>query len=188
MLAMECIDLLVCAQISLKHGQSEILSTNAQPGRAVTLLLRIISTRDFFFFFRSNFFRGPMSLGKSGKLPLILSNSFQTLFFIFAMCGKFPQSVAFLLYLLRFNGHFANSLRYLLRFCNSLRYLLRFIAILQQFQVFLSWFFLGQFTVFPLVVKGGVKTSKIEDRFSGKLNKFLLQNLYDRRRIWSILF
>ena len=51
------------------------------------------------------------------------SNSFQSLFFLFAICGKFQQSVAFLLYLLRFkaiDGHFANSLRYLLRFCNSL--------------------------------------------------------------------
>ena len=81
----------------------------------------------------------PCHQGKSGKLP----NNFQTLLFLFAICGKFQQSVAFLLHLLRckaIDGHFANSLRYLLQFCNSLWYLLRFIVILQQFQFFSHYF------------------------------------------------
>ena len=45
-------------------------------------------------FFRSNFFRSPMSLGKKREVP----NNFQTLLFLFPICGKFQQSVAFLLH------------------------------------------------------------------------------------------
>ena len=86
------------------------------------------------------------------------SNSFQTLFFLFAICGKFQQSVAFLLYLLRFkaiDGHFANSLRYLLRFCNSLWYLYCDLwQFCNNFKFFSLFWFFGQFTAFPLVTWG----------------------------------
>ena len=95
---------------------------------------------------------------KAGKLP----NNFQTLFFLFTIWGKFQQSVAFLLHWLRFkaiDGHFANSLRYLLRFCNSLWYLLRFMAIFQQLEVFLI---ILLFTAFPPVTWGLIADKKNE--------------------------
>ena len=55
------------------------------------------------------------------------------------------------------DGHFANSLRYLLQFCNSLWYLLRFIAILQEFQVFII---ILLFTAFSLVTWGLIADKK----------------------------
>ena len=96
----------------------------------------------------------------TGEKAVKLPNNFQTLSFLFAICGKFQQSVTFLLHLLRFmaiDGHFANSLRYLLRFYNSLWYLLRFMAILQQFQVFLM---ILLFTTFSLVTWGLIADRK----------------------------
>ena len=107
------------------------------------------------------------------KASNTFSNSYATLFFLFAICDIFQQSIAFLRYLLQFKaigGHVVNSLRYLFRFCNSLQYLLRFMAILQLFQVFLTIFFGGgQFTAFFLVTWGlffkeyFTKRSKIHD-------------------------
>ena len=75
------------------------------------------------------------------------SNSFQTLFFLFAICGKFQQSVAFLLYLLRFkaiDGHFAISCIIHCDFaivCDIYCDLWQFCNNIKCFSLF--WFFFG---------------------------------------------
>ena len=79
--------------------------------------------RSFYTFFSLTLSLRPHVTREKAVSCLKSSNSFQTSFFLFAISGKFQQSVAFLLYLLRFkaiDGHFANSLRYSLRFYNSL--------------------------------------------------------------------
>ena len=61
------------------------------------------------------------------------------------------------------DGHFANSLHYLLRFCNS--FVIFIVAILQQFQVFLM---ILLFTAFSLVTWGLVGLSTGADPAAGK--------------------
>ena len=71
--------------------------------------------------------------------------------------GQSGQNLLCTFIAMAIDGHFANSLRYLLRFCNSSWYLLRFMAILQQFQVFLM---ILLFTAFSLVTWGLIADRK----------------------------